>query len=57
MALHVLSIQFVFCCRCSGRSLPRPHELPPSAVLGDTESCCAWGTGLASPLGFPSPLT
>lgn len=49
-ALHVLSIQFVFCCRCSGRSLPRPHELPPSAVLGDTESCsgdtkscCAWG--------------
>lgn len=56
-ALHVLSIQFVFCCRCSGRSLPQPHELPPSAVLGDTESCSAWGTGLAFPLGFPSPLT
>lgn len=42
-ALHVLSIQFVFCCRCSGRSLPQPHKLPPCAVLGDTESCCAWG--------------
>lgn len=54
--LHVLSIQFVFCCRCRGRSVPRPLELPPLLCLGPPSPPCP-GPRPASPLGFPWPLT
>jgi len=55
MALHVTLIQFVFSCRCSGRSLPWPHTPRCSSCHPQCSVSRAAGVLLGLAVLSPSP--